>query len=198
MVKTPNQPTLKLASHGLCAVIAIEYKWAEEYLLYTHSIFHSVVETEPNDCCRHHNLREILRAKFYPFRNPCPQPWKFCGQRFCTNPVCWVSHLSTGSALDSQPGEHLHHHPLRAIMRFFSFNLTQLCLSHWHLWPHLLKYVLKTGTPVCTHLAHTWWVQQELLTDLPAPNTEPPLLFKSILKVQQHLPNKLSSSKENS
>lgn len=95
MLKTPNKPTLELATHGLCTVIAIEYKWAEEYLLYTGSTFHPVVKTQPNGCCRHHNLREALWAKFCPFRNPLQQLWNFCGRLFCTNPVCWEHPLST-------------------------------------------------------------------------------------------------------
>lgn len=38
------------------------------------------------------------------------------------------------------------------------FFLTQL--SHWHLWPHLLKYISKLVIPIYTLLVHMWWVQQ--------------------------------------
>lgn len=41
---------MKKSDWPLCAVIAIEYNWAEYYLLFTYSIFHTVVETQPHDC----------------------------------------------------------------------------------------------------------------------------------------------------
>lgn len=153
MLKTPNQPTLELASHELWAVIAIENKGAEEYLLYTGSIFHPVVKTQPNDCCRHHNLRETLGAKFCPFRNPLPQPWSFCGRLFCTNPVCCGHHLSTLEvpAWGTSPSSAIESH-------YKIFFLSVLHSSHTG--THLLKFVSKMGIPVRTHLVHTRWVQQ--------------------------------------
>lgn len=57
----------KSATHRLCTVIAIEYNWAEDYLLYTYSIFHTVLQTWSHDCCRYPNLREMLQAKFWFF-----------------------------------------------------------------------------------------------------------------------------------
>lgn len=136
MLKTPNQSTLELASRRLCAVIATEYKWAEEYWLYTGSIFHPVVKTQSNDCCRHHSLRETLRVKFCPFRIPLPQL-----------KLLWLSvlHNTTSALWESQPGEHLHHHPLRAITRFFSY--TALTLAP-------LAPSSKMGIPIHTHLVH--------------------------------------------
>lgn len=157
-----------------CTVIAIKYKWAEDYLLHTYSIFHTVVDTQPHDCCRRHNLKEIVWAKFCPFRNPLWQEWNFCGNLFCTKPA-WFAGYTTSMPWKSQPGKHLPSctllSPIESHYDLFGFDVTQLSLSHWHFWLYLLNMVpvLQMWTPVHTHLVCTWWAQQELLTeDYPA------------------------------
>lgn len=164
----------KKISHSGFAQSLLSNTSGQRTIYFIHTAFFTVVNTQPHDCCRRHNLKEIVRAKFCPFRNPLRHEWNFCGNLFCTKPA-WFAGYTTSMPWKSQPGKHLPSctllSPIESHYDLFGFDVTQLSLSHWHFWLYLLNMVpgLQMWTPVHTHLVCTWWAQQELLTeDYPA------------------------------
>lgn len=117
-------------------------------ICFTHTAFFTLVKTQPNDCCRHRNLREILWAKFCPFRNPLPHLWNFCGHLFCASPVWWVNHLSALEvpAWWASPSSTESHYEIFFFQSYTALTFTlaplappsKICLENGNSCPHML------------------------------------------------------------
>lgn len=110
--------------------------------------------------------------------------WNFCGHLFCTTPP-----QHSGSPSLVSISIIIHWEPLQSFFSHTALTLAPLAPSS--------KIYLKIGNSHLHTLGPHVMSSAELLTELPAPDTEHPL-FKSILKMQQHLPRKLSFTKSKS